>query len=301
MTDTLRLAVVQPLVETDVPEEARVGEAAGFIRAAGEAGAGLVLFPEGYPGPLRITSGYDAEPAIAATAKETGVATCWSRVERCADDTWRKVAYVTAADGERLMRYERAHPATGDVHPTLSGTHLTPGDGFGLTTVAGIRTGVLICSELWVPEIARTLALEGAELILAPAGGGFHRVAPNWQLVTRARAIENQCYVAMTQHLFGTETGAALIAGPEQVAESLERPGMMVADLDLGRVRWLRDTDDSMDEPKRFDSLPGLLRMRRPELYEAVTAPRENLYDYRHPPAVDEDLLLPGAFRGDRD
>ena len=301
MVEKLRLAVVQPLVRAEAPEEARVEEAVGHVRSAGEAGADLVLFPEGYPGPLKITSEYDAAPALAAAAREAGIAACWSRVERCGDGTWRKVAYVTGPDGSELMRYERAHPATGDVHPTLSGTHLTPGDGFGLATVAGVRVGVLICSELWVPEIARTLALEGAEVILGPAGGGFHRVAPNWQLVTRARAIENQCYVAMTQHLFGEESGAALIAGPERVEDSLDGPGMMVADLDLERVRWLRSTDDSMDEPKLFDSLPGLLRMRRPELYGAVTAPREGLYDYRHPPAVDESLLLPGAFRGDGD
>lgn len=294
-----KLAVVQPLVEAGVPEEARVEEATEWIRRAGAQGADLVLFPEGYPGPLKITSEYDAGPAIAAAAAEHGTAACWSRVERCGDGTWRKVAYVTGSDGSELLRYERAHPATGDVHPTLSGTHLTPGDGFGLAEVNGITVGVLICSELWVPEVARTLALEGAEIILGPAGGGFHRVAPNWQLVTRTRAIENQCYVAMTQHLFGEETGAALIAGPEKVEASLDGAGMMVADLDLGRVRWLRSTDDSMDEPKQFDSLPGLLRMRRPAIYGAITAPREDLYDYRHPPAVDEDLLLPGAFRGD--
>lgn len=299
VVNEFKLAVVQPLVEAGAPEETRVEEAADWIRQAGDQGTDLVLFPEGYPGPLKITSEYDAEPAIGAAASAAGTAVCWSRVERCDDGTWRKVAYITGADGSRLLRYERAHPATGDVHPTLSGTHLTPGDGFGLADVNGVKVGVLICSELWVPEIARTLALEGAEVILGPAGGGFHRVAPNWQLVTRTRAIENQCYVAMTQHLFGDETGAALIAGPEQVEESLDRAGMMVATLDLERVRWLRSTDDSMDEPKQFDSLPGLLRMRRPEIYGAITAPRDDLYDYRNPPAVDEALLLPGAFRGD--
>lgn len=300
MKDTFHLAVVQPLVVASAPEESRVAEAVDHIGAAGRAGADLVLFPEGFPGPLRIDSGYDATAPIAEAAVAGGVAVCWSRVELCDDRTWRKVAYVTGADGTVPMRYERAHPATGDVHPTLSGTHLTPGDGFGLVDVAGVRIGVLICSELWVPEIARTLALEGAEIILGPAGGGFHRVAPNWQLVTRARAVENQCYVAMTQHLFGDETGAALIAGPERVENSLGQPGMMTAELDLGRVRWLRLTDDSMEEPKPFDSLPGLLRMRRPELYGALTAPRGDLYDYRNPPEVDESLLLPDAFRGDR-
>lgn len=297
MTDSIRIAVVQPAVE-DGPEDGRIEQALGFINDAAEQDAELVLFPEGFPGPLKITSEYDASGPIAGAAERGGLAVCWSRIEQVADGSWRKVAHITGSDGTDLLRYERAHPATGDVHPTLSGTHLSPGEGFGITAVAGVRVGVLICSELWVPEVSRILALEGAEVILAPAGGGFHRVAPNWQMVTRVRAIENQCYVAMTQHLFGSEVGAALIAGPEQPVAQLTEPGMMVADLDLERVRWLRRTDDSMEEPKQFDSLPGLLRMRRPEIYEGLTVTREDRYDYLNPPEVPEELMLPGAFRG---
>lgn len=297
--DRFRLGVVQPLVRQEVPEQDRVEEAVGYIREAGEQGSDLVLFPEGYPGPLRITSTYDPSARVSAAAAENEIAVCWSRVERCGDGTWRKVAYLTGSDGVELIRYERAHPATGDVHPTLSGTHLTPGDGFGFGEVGGVKVGLLICSELWVPEVARALALRGAELILAPAGGGFHRVADNWKLMSRARAIENQCYLGMTQHIFGDETGAALITGPEQLVGELDRPGLLVADLDLDRVRWLRSEDDSMEEPKPFDSLPGLLRMRRPEMYGEILTPRQDLYDYRNPPAVPEQLLEAGAFRGD--
>ncbi len=299
--ETLRLGVAQPLVRPDAPEEQRVDEAVGYIREAGLRQADLILFPEGYPGPLRITSEYDATTRIAAAAVDSEIAVCWSRVERRDDGSWAKVAYLTGSDGRELIRYERAHPATGDVHPTLSGTHLGPGDGFGLGRVGGVTVGILICSELWVPEIARTLALRGAELILAPAGGGFNRVSGNWKLIGRARAIENQCYLAMTQHLFGEETGSALIAGPEQTVEELNGPGLIVADLDLTRVRWLRSEDDSMEEPKRFDSLPGLLRMRRPEIYGEIVKPREGLYDYRNPPRVRPGLLEDGAYVGDGD
>ncbi|MBN8866358.1 MAG: carbon-nitrogen hydrolase family protein [Solirubrobacterales bacterium] len=300
MVEALRLAVVQPKVREGEPERDRVDEARDYIGQAGGLDADIVLFPEGYPGPLRIDSDYNATGPIADACRAAGVAACWSRVEPSANGAWHKVAHLTTAEGEEALRYERAHPATGDVHPTLSGTHLEPGDSLGLAELAGIKVGVLICSELWVPEVARCLAVEGAELILAPAGGGFHRVAPNWQLITRARAIENQCFVAMTQHLFGDEEGAALIAGPERVEADLVTPGIFVADLDLARLRWLRATDDSMEEPKQFDSLPGLLRMRRPEVYGALTAPRDGLYDYHHPPAVPEELLLPGAFRAER-
>ncbi len=50
-----------------------------------------------------------------------------------------------------------------------------------------------------------------------------------------------------------------------------------------GEVEWLRDRDDSIAEPKPFSSIPGLLRARRPELYEDLTKPAEDLFDYFNP------------------
>jgi hypothetical protein len=124
------------------------------------------------------------------------------------------------------------------------------------------------------------LAVRGAEILLAPAGGGFGKVSDNWQVVARARAIENEAYVVLTQHLFGGEKGAALIAGPEDVVAQSDRPGVLCGDLDLARLRWLRATDDSMANPKPFTALPGLLRARRPALYAELAEEREGLYDY---------------------
>ncbi|ADB52755.1 carbon-nitrogen hydrolase family protein [Conexibacter woesei] len=280
MTDSIRLAVVQPHAHPAVEAARNVEDAVAHIRTAAADGAELVLFPEGYPGPLRVESSFDAEPAIADAALAGGCAVCWSRIERFEDGLHRKVAYVTGADGTRELRYVRGHPATGDVHPVLSGTALMPGDGFGLVDIGGVRVGVLICSELWITEIARVLALGGAEILLAPAGGGFGAVAENWQLVARVRALENQCFVGLTQNLFGDEPGAALIAGPEALLADGPRDAIVTADLDLARARWLRERDDSMEKPKPFTALPGLLRARRPELYGALAEPREGLYDY---------------------
>ena len=277
----LRVAVVQPRAREDGPEERKVEDAVAAVAEAGERGVELLAFPEAYPGPIRADSDYDASDAMSRAARDARCAVCWSRIERGEDGLFRTVAYVQDADGSTVRRYERSHPATGDVHPVLSGVGMAPGPELCLVDLAsGLRIGVLICSELWLPEIARSLAVEGAEVLLAPAGGGFHRVAPNWQLIARARAIENQCYVGLTQALFGDERGAALLAGPESVLAESPDAGLVVADCDLERVRWLRSTDDSMDEPKQFDSLPGLLRARQPRLYSALTQAREGLYDY---------------------
>jgi len=281
--DALRLAVVQPDAREGEDEGVKIEAAVEAIAAAGDRGVELLAFPEAYPGPIRAGGTGDAEPAIAAAAAAARCAVCWSRIEPGEDGRYRTVAYVHDRDGSTVLRYVRSHPATGDVHPVLSGVPMAPGPGLGLAEIGGLgglRVGILICSELWIPEIARALAVQGTEVLLAPAGGAFHRVAPNWQLIARARAIENHCHLGLTQALFGDERGAALIAGPESVLAASEEPGLIVADADLERARWLRATDDSMQEPKPFDSLPGLIRARRPGLYGALTEPREGLYDY---------------------
>jgi predicted amidohydrolase len=125
------------------------------------------------------------------------------------------------------------------------------------------------------------LAVRGAELLVAPAGGAFGPLRRNWQLVTRARAIENQCYLALTQGLFGEEAGPAMIAGSEDNVAELGRRRVLAAHLDLQRLRSLRASDNSMAEPKQFRSLPGLLRSRRPNLYgELAAAAADGLFDY---------------------
>lgn len=280
MSDAFRLAVAQPRSRAGEPEAVKLADALAAIDEAGEAGAGLVLFPESYPGPIRAGSAMDCRTEIAGAAASASVAVCWGRIERGGDGRYRTVAYLTGSNGEELLRYERAHPATGDVHPVLSGVPMAPGTGLGLASVGGVGIGVLVCSELWIPEVARTLAVRGAEILLAPAGGAFRRVAPNWQLIARARAIENELHLGLTQALFGDEAGSAMIAGPEGVLASTDAAGLIVADCDLARARWLREHDDSMREPKEFDSLPGLLRARRPELYGDLARPASGLYDY---------------------
>lgn len=276
---SFKLAVAQPEAASEV-EEPKVEAAAAMVAEAGRNGADLILFPEAYPGPIRFDSDFDAAPRLSEAARDASCAVAWGRVERADDGYYRTMLYIHGADGEQILRYERAHPATGDVHPVLNGQPMFPGPKLGLAEVDGVKVGIAICSELWVTEACRTLAIMGAEIILGPAGGGFFQVAENWQILARARAIENECYVALTQQMFPGERGSALIAGPEGLVSSSEEIGVQYGDLDLERLRWLRAADDSMQKPKPFNALPGVIRARRPELYGLLTDGSGDLYDY---------------------
>ena len=280
---TLRLAVAQPRTVVEPDAEVNVARAVALTARAAAQGADLILFPEGYPGPVltKPKDIYQSGPAMESAATEHGIAICWSRMERCADGNYRLVVYVVDRSGRQVMRYERAHPAT--LPPDETRVWVAPGESLAFLELDGVGIGIVVCSELWIPEPTRVLALGGAEVILSPAGGGFTSLTDNWQTIVRTRAIENLCYVAMTNNIWRDEVGAAMIAGPEYVLVSSGTEELLLATLDLDRVEWLRSRDDSMVEPKAFSSIPGLLRARRPDLYEDLVKPGSGLYDFHTP------------------
>ncbi|MCB0669497.1 MAG: hypothetical protein KDC80_26915, partial [Saprospiraceae bacterium] len=77
-------------------------------------------------------------------------------------------------------------------------------------------TGLMICYDTRFPEMARSLALAGAEIIIVPTAWPFPRVE-HWQLLSRARAIENQCYV-VTANRVGKD-GQAIFCGNSRVID----------------------------------------------------------------------------------
>ncbi|MCD0452077.1 carbon-nitrogen hydrolase family protein [Actinocorallia sp. API 0066] len=285
MPDTYTLAVAQPRTAPSERRADNVARAVELVAEAAAKGADLILFPEHSPGPFTAAESYDATPAMTEAAKAHGVNVCWSRMEECSDGLWRLTVYVLRRDGSVALRYERSHPAT--VPPKDTGGWVAPGPVLGSFELDGVPMGVVVCSELWIPEPARVLALRGAQVLLSPAGGGFTSLAPNWEMIARVRAIENQCYLALTNNLWDVESGSALITGPEHPLVKAGRAELAVAEIDLARLRWLRDNDDRLGATKPFDSIPGLLRARRPELYGELAEPREGLFDYHTPPASE--------------
>jgi predicted amidohydrolase len=295
-TDRFTLAVAQPRV-ADGPDASRnVDHAVELVAQAAVRGARPVVFPEHYPGPSREGQDYDAAPAMTNAARGNGIAVCWSRMELCDDGWWRLVVYVQDRTGAQLLRYERTHPAT--VPPQDTGGWVAPGAALGSFELDGIPMGVVVCSELWIPETARVLALRGAQVLLSPAGGNFTSLTSNWAAIARARAIENQCYVAVTNNLYGAEAGAAMVAGPEHVLAAAGHAELIVTELDLARVRWLRTHDDALVSVKPFDAIPGLIRARRPELYGELAVPQADAFDYTTPPATPVVLAAGAGTEG---
>ena len=130
------------------------------------------------------------------------------------------------------------------------------------------KIGILICSEVFVPELSRILALKGAEIIFIPNGLARTEMWETWTTLIKARAFENNAVCATCRNILGIEGGMEIIAGPEETLVESRKSGVHLANIDLDRIRWLRANRDEYHKVLPYKSKPGLLtQWRRPDLY----------------------------------
>jgi predicted amidohydrolase len=210
-------------------------------------------------------------------------------------DTFHITHKLVDDAGDIRATYRRVQPNHPLFNAYLMGGrhHVLPGDELMTVDAPFGRIGLLICSELFVPELSRILMLRGADIIVAP-GGGVHsatrtKLQDTWRAVARARAAENLVYVVMDQNLFSGGNGRTCIASPERMLASIDGPGLACAELDLDRLQVLRSHfyDDEMLSPPVSDaevlwSRPGQSHDRRPELYGELTQPQADAFEYHY-------------------
>jgi len=164
-------------------------------------GVQFILFPElfaigfrhedykkegsGVPGP---TTDF-----LCSVAEEFGAYTVGTGIEK-SDDKFYNTLVLAKPNGVVSGTYRKIHPFQ-EERDVFKG-----GDIIALFDCSGIKVGVQICYDIRFPEVTRKLALEGAELILIPAAFPDPR-SEHWNTLVRARAIENQLYVAATNRI----------------------------------------------------------------------------------------------------
>ena len=293
----VRVAAVQPASWSGADEPRNAAGACAYIDEAADAGAAYVVFPEGYPGPYSGPMENDALDRVRAKARERRVWVSAGRLEPAALPDTYHITHVLIDDaGAIRATYRRVQPNHPIFNAYLMGgrRHVLPGDELMTVDAPFGRIGLLICSELFVPELARILMLRGADVIVAP-GGGVHgptrtRLADTWRAVARARAAENLVYVVVTQNLFVADaTGRTCIASPERILAERDRAGIAIADLDMDRLEAIRSRyyDEEMLSPPESEAdvircRPGQSHDRRPELYGELTAPQPDAFEYHY-------------------
>jgi predicted amidohydrolase len=273
---TFRIAVVQPISHPPGQDEANVANAVRHIERAAGDGADFVCLPETYPGPWRMPATFDPTPAMSEAAAKHKLHVVFGTIEPldAKAATAHSLIRMAYPDG-RMVRYRRTHPNGPWIY--TGGTswefQYVPGDEFPVFDTAHGKVGLAMCSEVYVPEVARALALRGAELIFMPAGKDKKTLWATWRTLIWARAIENLAIVVTTQNLFNhQERGLAMVAGPEEILFESTIAGTSVIDVSLERLRYLRATRDEVSSSERCATKQGLLgpQWQRPELYDTL-------------------------------
>lgn len=257
-------AVVQ--LSSSADRRANLDRAATLIRTAAERGAQLVVLPEVFPwrGPRADEPGHaEAIPgptteAMAAVARETGVHLCMgSMLETGAGDRSFNTSVVIGPSGDILARYRKIHlfdvELTGRVCVRESDARAPGEDVVVVPTPLG-RLGMSICYDLRFPELYRRLVQAGAEILLLPSAFTFPTGAAHWEVLCRARAIENQCWLlaanqtGMSPHGF-LDYGNSLIVDPwgTVVARVGDGEGIALAEVDLAQLARVRSEMPCLD------------------------------------------------------
>ena len=274
---TFRIAVVQPICHPPGSDAANIADAERAIaRAAGE-GAQFVCFPETYPGPWRMPAAFDPTTAMVEAAAKHHTHVVFGTIAPidAKAATAHNLICMAYPDGRAPARYRRTHPNGPWIYTggTAWEFQWVPGDEFPVFDTTHGKVGLAMCSEVYMPEVARALALRGAELIFMPAGKDKRKLWATWRTLIWARAIENLAVVVTTQNLFDhSERGLAMVASPEEILFESTIAGTAVVDVSLERVRHLRATRDEVGSSETCATKQGVLgpQWQRPELYDRI-------------------------------
>jgi len=258
----MKIAVAQ--IDCEVLEVAKnVTKMVSYIERSKSHGAELVLFPE------LVDTAYDMQD-MSAVASNLDKDEPISKLKTAArnnemyvvvglsektDTGIYNVAVVIDPNGAIVCKYRKVHLYT----PSGEGV-FEPGDELVTFKIGEFTFGFMICYDIRFPEMARSLALEGADVLVVPTAWPFPRVE-HWQLLTRVRALENQCYLLGANRV-GTDHQAVLsgnsrIVDPHGVivsSASEDREEIIYATLKKENIQFIRNRMPIFDH-------------RRPEIY----------------------------------
>jgi deaminated glutathione amidase len=254
----MRAAAVQL---SSTPDRDRNLEAADRLtRAAAADGAELVVLPEKWPvlgTPEQTAAG--AEPLDGAAlswarsaARELGIdLVAGSVAERVAGaERGANTSVHIGPDGEDRAVYRKIHMFDVEVggREYRESEHEAPGDQIvGSELANGEGVGLTICYDLRFPELFRILAVRGATVITVPAAFTETTTRDHWEVLLRARAIEDQCFIVAANQVGqpapGIRTGGrSMIVNPWGLvlAQAPDFETFILADLDFDRLRGIR-------------------------------------------------------------
>jgi predicted amidohydrolase len=241
----MRVAAVQHDISWEEPEQTRERVTPLVARAAAD-GARLIVLPEMFatgfsmrPERIAEDEGGPTEQFLLAQAAEHGAHLIASVAQRGGDGQFRNNAIVAAPDGS-VQRYAKIHPFS------YAGEHerYAAGDRFLTVFIDDLRVTVFVCYDLRFADEFWATGVD-TDLFVVPANWPSPR-HEHWNLLLRARAIENQAYVVGVNRVGLAKdlphSGGSLIIDPAGaiLAEGTDAEGVFAAEVDAEQVRTTR-------------------------------------------------------------
>src|SRR3954454_8151920 len=273
-TDSLRVALVQTDATDDVV--ANIARAADLADKAAADGARLVALPEylqyrgddeGFRASARPIPGPHTTPFSDVARRRDAWILVGSTAETSPDPRrpWNTSALI-APDGAIAATYRKIHlfdVAVDDGPVDTESARVTAGDSLVIADLDRATLGLTICYDLRFPELYRALALAGAQILTVPANFTERTGRDHWEVLLRARAIENGAFVLAPSQIGGPSGqpayGRSMIIDPwgTILAQAPDTASIVHATLDLTRV----------DSVRR--GIP-VLANRRPDIYGSM-------------------------------
>jgi len=273
----MRLTLIQMNSRSAARDE-NVERACAFIGQAAEAESDLVVLPEffnneyfpqyrdaRYMEYAETDDGY-TQSRVRELARRHGINVLSTIFEMARPGLYYDTAMLIGRDGAIVGKYRKVHPAA---LLSLEKIYFRGGSSFPVFRLDEWTLGVSTCYDNLFPESCRCLALNGAELILAPYATPL---GDPWENFLSTRALENGVYFAACNHV-GREgewdmSGKSMVIDPRgkimrQASPTEEQ--LLTVEIDRAEV---------IDARKRFP----LFRDRRPDAYTAITSATESLH-----------------------
>ena len=258
-SETVRVAAIQ--LTTSGDKEANLATAWRLVVQAAAAGARLVVLPEKWN--LIDSERRQVDGAETLDGPSLATARGWARAHRIVlvagsisevapgTDRAYNTSVLIQPDGTIAAAYRKLHlfdvEVGGNTYRESDGA--IPGDEVVVSDALGHRIGLSVCYDLRFPELFRSLAKAGAEILTVPSAFTATTGRAHWEPLLRARAIENQAFVIAAgqvgTHATGTDShGHSMIIDPWGMilAEARDGEDVILADLDFNELARVRRT-----------------------------------------------------------
>ncbi|MGB9992394.1 carbon-nitrogen hydrolase family protein [Massilia sp. SM-13] len=253
------VAAVQMVSTPNVDEN--IATARRLVAQAAATGAKLVLLPEYWPimGMSDSDKVAKAEPLgrgpiqdfMAQAAREHGIWLLGGTLPLASDDAEKVINTTLVYDpkGRHVGRYDKIHlfGFTKGTESYNESRTIVPGRNVGTVETAVGKVGMSVCYDLRFPELFR--AMGPVSLIVVPAAFTYTTGRAHWEILLRARAIENQCYVLAAaqggEHVNGRRTwGHSMLIDPWGEVKSVlaEGEGIVHGEVDPSFIESVRES-----------------------------------------------------------